>query len=102
MAKKKRYEVYIYDPDDTESDKTLELAPTEQKLRIRLEKKNRGGKMVTVIAGYSGMGISELAKKLKSFCGVGGSVKEDEIILQGDLKTRIIPFLKDLGFRDTK
>ena len=102
MAKKKRYQVYIYDPDVEETFDEVEVEPGDQKLRVRMEKKNRGGKTVTVISGYRGVGIAQLTKQLKTHCGVGGNSKEGDIILQGDVRKRIIPFLIDLGYRDTK
>jgi translation initiation factor 1 len=77
------------------------LPPERQQLRIRKESKGRGGKTVTVISGFRGTksdgGI--LARELKSFCGVGGSVKEDEIIIQGDMREKIVKYLSSKGFK---
>ncbi len=99
--KKKRYEIFVYDPHEQE-DEVGFVDPAQQQLRLRMEKKNRGGKMVTVIAGYTGDGIEELTKKLKSSCGVGGTSKDGDIILQGDVRMKAIDLLKKLGYSDTK
>ncbi len=100
--KKKRYEVYQYDPTEEEEVDLVEVRPDHQRLRLRMEKKNRGGKVVTIVAGYSGLGIEDLTKKLKSSCGVGGSAKEGEILLQGDVRKKAIELLKKMGYTDVK
>ena len=98
--KKKRYEIFV---DDEEADEMLEhVDPSDQRLRCQMEKKNRGGKMVTVILGYEGLGIEDLAKKLKTTCGVGGSAKDGEIVLQGDVRKKAIEHLIKWGFRNVK
>lgn len=99
--KKKKYEVFIYDTDEDDQDMEL-LDPSEQRLRLRMEKKNRGGKMVTVIDGFEGLGIDDLSKKLKSHCGVGGSSKDGLIVLQGDVRKKAIEYLIKLGYKDVK
>ncbi len=80
-----------------------EKAPSVQKeqLHIRIERKGRQGKVVTIISGFTGLTgiIEDLARKLKSYCGVGGSVKEREIILQGDVRKKIPDFLIRVGYR---
>ena len=67
--------------------------PVKQRepLHVRIEKKGRHGKVVTIIAGFTGLTgiIEELSRKLKSKCGVGGSVKDREIVLQGDLQKKV-------------
>ena len=99
--KKKKYEIFVY--DDEVSDENLEHVNTaDQSLRVRMEKKNRGGKMVTVVLGFQGLGIEALAKKLKTTCGVGGSAKEGEIILQGDVTKKVVEHLKKWGYGDVK
>jgi|SRR6185437_11461581 len=71
------------------------LSPKEQKLTIVLDKKHRGGKVVSIIKGFSmnENEIEDVAKKLKSFCGSGGSVKNNEIIIQGDHREKILQWL---------
>ena len=70
-------------------------------LRLRMEKKGRNGKMVTIVSGFTGLTgmIEDLAKTLKTHCGVGGSVKDREIILQGDVRSKLAAKLIDLGYR---
>lgn len=102
MGKKKnRIELFVYDPDH-EEDESFTLEPSQQRLRLRMEKKNRGGKMVTVIAGFEGDGIEDLTKKLKTTCGVGGTAKDGDIILQGDVRNKAKEALIKWGFQDTK
>ena len=80
------------------------LPKNQQKLRVSIEKKGRGGKTATLIKGFIGTeaDLKDLGKLLKIKCGVGGSVKDDEIIIQGDFKQRIIDLLKSEGYTQTK
>jgi putative translation initiation factor SUI1 len=82
--------------------KTLEAK--EQKLRVRIEKNGRGGKTVTIISGFIGSetDLKELGKALKSKCGVGGSAKDGEVLVQGDFKQRVIEILRAMGYTQTK
>jgi translation initiation factor 1 len=76
------------------------LPPEDQTLRIRFETKGRGGKQVTLIQGFVGAedDLKSLAKSLKGYCGVGGSAKNGEIILQGDFRTKARDFLNKEGY----
>lgn len=76
----------------------------EQKLRVSIEKKGRGGKTVTVVSGFIGTedDLKALGKLLKTKCGVGGAVKDGEIIIQGELKQRVLELLKAEGYAKTK
>ncbi len=71
----------------------------KQHLEAHFSNKGRGGKTVTIIKGFSGsdLEIKKLAKSLKSFCGVGGTVKNGEIIIQGNFRDKIMDFLRDAG-----
>jgi Translation initiation factor 1 (eIF-1/SUI1) and related proteins len=80
------------------------LPPAEQLLKIKLDKKHRGGKVVTLIDGFS-MNEEEieiLSKQLKTFCGAGGSAKDFEIIIQGDHRDKILQWLIKKGFLKAK
>ncbi|MDR3679852.1 MAG: translation initiation factor [Flavipsychrobacter sp.] len=82
-----------------------ETAPKDkQKLRVKLDTKQRAGKVVTLVDGFSGTNddLEDLGKKLKTKCGAGGSAKDGLILIQGDYKEKIIAWLKDWGYVLTK
>lgn len=83
---------------------TAELLPAEQKLIVRLETKHRAGKIVTLVDGFSGNvdQFEEISKKLKNYCGTGGSTKDGEILVQGDHKEKVFQWLTKNGFTQTK
>jgi len=97
--------VYSTNPDfqykQAEKNNEETLPPQKQNLIVAIERKNRGGKTVTLVKGFTGSDddLSELGKKLKTKCGVGGTVKEGEIIIQGEFKTRIADLLREWGYR---
>lgn len=93
---------YGYEMEDDEEQVTSE--PSRQKLRVQLDRKNRGGKVVTLITGFVGTenDLKELGKLLKSKCGVGGNAKDGEIIVQGDFKQKVLELLKKEGYTQTK
>ncbi len=78
-----------------------EIAPAKQNLKIMLDKRNRNGKSVTLIVDYIGSeeSLKELAKSLKRECGVGGSARAGEILIQGDFREKIHKILLDKGYR---
>ena len=80
------------------------LSLKQQKLRVRLDTKQRAGKAVTVVEGFVGTGtdLEELGKKAKTFCGTGGSVKDGLIIIQGDQRNKILQYFLKAGFTNTK
>lgn len=100
--------VYSTDPDFKLPNENIEeeetIAPAQQKLKIRLDTKHRVGKAVTLVENFIGTlsDKEELGKKLKTFCGTGGSVKDGEIIIQGDNRDRVLQWLLKNGYNSAK
>lgn len=108
MSKKNRKNiVYSTNPDfeyEKETDfETQTLAPEAQQLKILLDKKQRKGKIVTLVQGFVGASadLEILAKELKKQCGVGGNAKDGEIIIQGDNKDKVYKLLSNKGYKAT-
>ncbi|HEX2536443.1 MAG TPA: translation initiation factor [Chitinophagaceae bacterium] len=112
MSKKNKSDkhgfVYSTDPNfrfEEESGGPAEtLPPAQQKLKIRLETKHRGGKAVTLILGFVGTeaDLEDLGKKLKNFCGTGGSAKDGEVVIQGDQRDKVLQWLQKNGYTASK
>lgn len=100
--------VYSTDPDfeytTSERTEAETLPPARQDLRVWLDRKQRGGKVVTLVRGFVGReaDLAELARLLKTRCGVGGAAKEGEIIIQGDHRDRVVEILARSGYRCKK
>ena len=99
--------VYSTDPNfsfEPEQDNLETLMPAQQKLKVRLDTKHRAGKAVTLVEGFFGKeeDLEDLGKKLKSFCGTGGSAKDREIIVQGDQREKVLQWLVKNGYKLSK
>lgn len=109
MAKKKKLNFYStnpdWQPDFGDEDEAAEtLDPGQQPLRVFIDRKQRRGKEVTLITGFVGSDddLKDLGKFLKSKCGVGGSVKDGEIIIQGNHRDKIMDLLRNKGYTKAK
>jgi len=93
---------FVYEDASTENNEPISNA--QQDLRVTLDRKNRGGKAVTLITGYSGNDeqLQLLGKFLKSKCGVGGAAKDGEILIQGDFRDKVILLLQKEGYKVKK
>lgn len=89
---------FRYENAQEESVETPE--PSAQKLRVGIERKGRAGKQVTCVSGFVGSDedLAELARKIKTRCGVGGSAKDGMIVIQGDLRDKVTALLTSMGY----
>ncbi len=100
--------VYSTDPNFKFENEQLPATETlpgkQQKLRIRLDTKHRGGKTVTLVQGFVGKeeDLESLGKKLKNYCGTGGSAKDGEIVIQGDQRDKVLQWLQKNEFINSK
>lgn len=99
--------VYSTDPNfsfEPEQESQGTLPPAQQRLRVRLDTKQRAGKAVTLVEGFVGSkeDLEALGKKLKNLCGSGGSAKDGEIIVQGDHRPKVVQWLINNGYKQTK
>jgi len=90
---------FRYEQEEEETQQTL--APSQQLLYVSLDRKQRGGKEVTLIEGFVGTDddLKELGKLMKSKCGVGGTAKDGEIIVQGNFRDKVIDLLQKEGYK---
>lgn len=107
MGKKNKLNVYSTNPDfewNEEEDFIETLPPPQQQLRVQLDRKKRKGKDVTLVTGFEGEedDLKALGKTLKKKCGVGGSVKDNEILVQGNHVEKVCKLLKKMGYSQTK
>lgn len=103
--KKRLGVVFSTNPDFTyeeeAAEETATLEPSKQNLIVAIDRKGRAGKQVTLVTGFIGTSddLADLGRTLKVKCGVGGSVKDGEITIQGDFRDRIVTILKDMGYK---
>ena len=110
MSKKKPSSngiVYSTDPNFRPEEQPVsqeQLLPRQQKLKVRLDTRQRAGKAFTLVEGYIGPGseLEELGRQLKAYCGTGGSVKDGLIIIQGDQREKITSWLQKFGYAQSR
>ncbi len=104
MKPKRTGIVYSTNPDfvfDVPDNEVVTPPNAQQNLRVMLDKKQRGGKKVTLVTGFTGQtaDLEALGKQLKSACGVGGTAKDGEILIQGDFREKVLQLLIKQGFK---
>ncbi|MEJ7627362.1 MAG: translation initiation factor [Ferruginibacter sp.] len=107
MPRKNIHSGIVYSTDkeynfEKESNNLISFEPGQQKLVVKLDKKHRAGKAVTIIEGYQGVDIDAVGKNLKVACGTGGAVKDGIIIIQGDIREKALQWLIKNGFKNVK
>ena len=93
-----------FKPEEELTEEEINIEPAKQKIRVKLESKHRAGKAVTLVENFIGTEDNkiELGKKLKSFCGTGGSVKNGEILVQGDNRDKVVAWFHKNGYTAAK
>ncbi len=96
--------VYSTNPDtitNEEAEENKGIDPAKQNLQIMLDKRNRNGKSVTLIVNFNGSdeALKDLAKEIKTQCGVGGSARGGEILIQGDFRSKVLEILTKKGYK---
>ncbi len=109
MSKSKKYTNVVYSTNpnynyESDNEEIESKSNQDQELKVLIDRKQRKGKSVTLITGYTGNDddLKNLSKELKSKCGVGGSVKDGEILIQGEFKDKVFDILINLGYSKTK
>ena len=89
---------FQYETAGTEEAQTL--PPEKHRLIVAIDRRNRGGKQVTLVTGFAGTqdDLKELGKTLKTRCGVGGTAKDGEITIQGDFRDKVVALLREMGY----
>lgn len=89
---------FVYQQEAQEEQATLE--PAKQRLTVRIDRRQRAGKQVTLVEGFVGTSedLAALAKTLKTKCGVGGTAKDGEVTIQGDLRDKVVALLQGMGY----
>ncbi|MAY83465.1 MAG: translation initiation factor [Flavobacteriales bacterium] len=105
MSKRSKNDGYVYstnpDFEYQDEDNQESVDPNQQTLEVHIDRKQRGGKVATLVKGFIGPDdeLKDLGKTLKSACGVGGSAKNGEIIIQGEKRDKVMEVLKKKGFK---
>jgi translation initiation factor 1 len=110
MAKPKNREGIVYSTSadfqyqQNQQQEAATLAPDKQNLRVKLERAQRGGKSVTLVSGFVGTDddLQTLGKLVKTKCGVGGTAKDGEVLIQGDLRDKVLDVLLKAGYTKAK
>ncbi|HEU4551410.1 MAG TPA: translation initiation factor [Chitinophaga sp.] len=89
-----------FSPEPDVPEETPTLPPAQQHLKVKLDTRQRAGKVVTLVDGFTGAAadLEQLGKALKTKCGTGGSVKDGQVLIQGDYKDKVLKWLQDWGY----